>query len=107
MRIRRSYGATAIADRYSSSARRTPAALTIAESIIEHDVLGALRSAFPTDRIDHHGRRGDVLQVVMHGDREIGRILYECKNAGAWQNAWLTETAGKTAGGAVRPTSFS
>jgi hypothetical protein len=57
----------------------------------EHDVLGMLRSAFPTDRIDHHGRGGDVLQVVMHGDREIDPILYECKNEGAWKNAWLTK----------------
>jgi hypothetical protein len=57
----------------------------------EHDVLGMLRSAFPSDRIDHHGRRGDVLHAVLRNDREVGRILYECKNAGAWQNAWLTK----------------
>jgi hypothetical protein len=55
----------------------------------EHDILGLLRSAFPTDRIDHHGRQGDIVHTVMRNDREVGPILVECKNARAWQNAWL------------------
>jgi hypothetical protein len=55
----------------------------------EHDVLSMLRSAFPADRIERFGRRGDVLHTVMGSGREVGRILYECKNAGAWQNDWL------------------
>lgn len=57
----------------------------------ERDVMAALRSAFPTDRIERHGKRGDILHTVLGGDHEIGRILYECKNAGAWQNAWLSK----------------
>lgn len=57
----------------------------------EQDVLAALRSAFPTDRVERHGKRGDILHTILTGDQEIGRILYECKNAGVWQNAWLSK----------------
>lgn len=57
----------------------------------EQDVIAALRAAFPNDRIERGGRRGDVLHAVVHRGREVGLILYECKNAGTWQNGWLAK----------------
>jgi hypothetical protein len=57
----------------------------------EHDVLAALKTAFPTDRIERDGRRGDILHTVVHAGHEIGLILYECKNAATFQNKWIAK----------------
>jgi hypothetical protein len=57
----------------------------------EVDVLGLLRSAFPADEIDHYGRTGDIAHTVVHRDRDVGLILYECKNHGKWSSDWLTK----------------
>lgn len=57
----------------------------------EQDLLEALRTAFPRDRIERQGRGGDILHTVVHGDSDVGLILYESKNAGVWQNAWLAK----------------
>jgi len=59
----------------------------------EAEALTASRRAFPHDDIQRIGRgvRGaDILQKVMHEGKEIGRIVYECKNVFTWQNEWLT-----------------
>jgi hypothetical protein len=56
----------------------------------ERDVCGTLTAAFPEDRVVREGRRGDVLHTVLdERGHEAGLILYECKNAGTWQSAWL------------------
>jgi hypothetical protein len=57
----------------------------------EHDVLAALRTAFPTDRIERDGRRGDILHTVVHAGHEVGLILWECKNAATFQNKWIAK----------------
>ena len=57
----------------------------------ERDVLGVLRTAFPGDRIERDGHRGDILHTVVDGGRDLGLILYECKNAGNWQNTWISK----------------
>ena len=57
----------------------------------EHDTLAALRAAFPTDRIERDGRRGDIIHTVVDADREVGLILYECKSAATFQNKWIAK----------------
>lgn len=60
----------------------------------EADALAALKRAFPYDdiqRIERGLRGADILQKVMVEGAEIGRIVYECKNASSWQNEWLTK----------------
>jgi hypothetical protein len=57
----------------------------------EHDTMAVLGTTFPTDRIERDGRRGDILHTVVHADRDVGLILYECKNAATFQNKWITK----------------
>ena len=45
----------------------------------EHKLIAKLMELFPTDKIEHHGKAGDIIQVVIDQRREIGRIVYECK----------------------------
>lgn len=57
----------------------------------ELDVLEVLKAGFPTDAIERNGRGGDLLHTVVSGGRDVGLIVYECKNAGTWQNAWVAK----------------
>jgi hypothetical protein len=57
----------------------------------EHDVLAVLKTAFPIDKIERDGRRGDILHTVVHGGHEVGLILYECKNAATFQSKWIAK----------------
>lgn len=45
----------------------------------EHKLVAKLMELFPSDKIQHHGKAGDIIQVVVDQRREIGRIVYECK----------------------------
>jgi hypothetical protein len=57
----------------------------------EHDVLATLKTAFPTDRIERDGRRGDIVHTVVHAGHEVGLILYECKNTATFQSKWIAK----------------
>jgi len=60
----------------------------------ESDAYTALRSAFPGDDIQRIGRgtRGaDIVHRVLAGGKELGRIIYECKNVSTWQNDWIAK----------------
>lgn len=59
----------------------------------EAEVYAALKGAFPTDDIQRIGkgvRGADILQKVIIDGKEVGRIVYECKNVSTWQNKWVT-----------------
>lgn len=59
----------------------------------EAEVYAALKGAFPTDDIQRIGkgvRGADILQKVIVNGKEVGRIVYECKNVSTWQNKWVT-----------------
>jgi hypothetical protein len=58
----------------------------------EAEVYVALKGAFPTDTIQRIGkgvRGADILQKVIVEGKEVGRIVYECKNVSNWQNEWV------------------
>jgi uncharacterized protein DUF2130 len=60
----------------------------------EAEVYAALKGAFPTDDIQRIGkgmRGADILQKVIVDGKEVGRIIYECKNVATWQNEWVTK----------------
>lgn len=59
----------------------------------EADVYAALKAAFPTDDIQRNGkglRGADIFQKVIVNGKEVGCIVYECKNVSNWQNEWIT-----------------
>lgn len=60
----------------------------------ETEVYAALKGAFPTDDIQRIGkgvRGADILQKVIVDGKEVGRIVYECKNVSTWQNDWIAK----------------
>ena len=60
----------------------------------EANALAALRRSFPHDdiqRIERGMRGADILHKVIVDGAEVGRLVYECKNASSWQNEWLTK----------------
>ncbi len=59
----------------------------------EEDVARNLRDAFPGDKIEAHGRAGDIVQVVIDHGREVGKVVFEVKNTKAFQRAFVRQTA--------------
>ena len=59
----------------------------------EEELEAVLRAAFPSDDITAIGqgiRGADVHQIVMDSrNRKSGSILWECKNARNWSDAWI------------------
>ena len=45
----------------------------------EGKLLIKLKELFPTDRFEHPGKGGDIIQSVIEQGKEIGKIVYECK----------------------------
>lgn len=45
----------------------------------EDKLTARLRKEFPEDQIQHKGKGGDVLHIVLFAKKEAGTIIYECK----------------------------
>ncbi len=45
----------------------------------EANLLAKLEELFPHDRFDHPGKGGDIIQVVVENEKDVGIIVYECK----------------------------
>ncbi len=59
----------------------------------EKDLVKQLEKAFPSDRIEHHGKSGDILQRIIYKSKEIeGSILYECKKTTKFNNDYIHQT---------------
>ncbi len=57
----------------------------------EHKLIAKLMELFPTDKIEHHGKAGDIIQVVIDQRREIGRIVYECKRVKHFNKSYIDQ----------------
>ena len=55
----------------------TPQVIGLAD---EGVLVKRLKKEFPTDRIVHAGKGGDVLQFVVFSREDVGCIVYECKH---------------------------
>lgn len=50
------------------------------EGLLEEDnLLAKLRELFPQDKFEHPGKGGDIIQTILEQEKEIGKIVYECK----------------------------
>lgn len=47
--------------------------------LYEPELCRELRHRFPSDKITHHGKGGDVLQQVLLNGRKVGTLVFECK----------------------------
>jgi len=51
-----------------------------------------LQKEFPTDKIEHHGKGGDILQKVIFKSKQIGSILYEVKKTAKYSSQYIDQT---------------
>jgi hypothetical protein len=62
------------------------------EGLLEEKVLTReLHNRFPEDKVEHHGKGGDVLQYVMQNAEQAGVLVYECKRVKRYSSAFVTQ----------------
>lgn len=59
---------------------------------LEAELVKELKKAFPKDRIEHHGKTGDIIHRVVFGNKQVGCILYECKKTTRFNRAFIDQT---------------
>jgi len=52
----------------------------------EKQLKKELEEAFPEDKINKKGQKGDLLHIIIYNDKEISKILYECKKVQKWKD---------------------
>lgn len=57
----------------------------------EHKLLAKLGELFPNDKFEHHGKAGDIIQIVVDQRREIGRVVYECKRVKQFNKNYIDQ----------------
>lgn len=58
----------------------------------EKELVKQLQKVFPTDKIEHHGKSGDIFHRVIFKNKEIGSILYECKKTTKFNREYIHQT---------------
>jgi hypothetical protein len=58
----------------------------------EKELVKQLQKEFPSDKIEHHGKAGDILQKVIFKSKEVGCILYECKKTTKFNPDFIHQT---------------
>lgn len=58
----------------------------------EEALVETLRADFPGDRVERHGKGGDVVHVVMDAGAPVGTIVYEAKNRTSWSSDYVKQT---------------
>lgn len=59
---------------------------------LEDELVKQLRKEFPKDKIEHHGKVGDILHMVIFQKKQAGIILYECKKTSRFNNSFIDQT---------------
>ena len=55
-------------------------------------VVKELTERFPDDKIEPHGKKGDILHIVCYKKKELGKILYECKKTDKFSKSFIKQT---------------
>lgn len=58
---------------------------------LEKELVKELRKEFPEDKIERHGKSGDIIHHVTFKNKQIGMILYECKKTAKFDNAYVDQ----------------
>jgi len=58
---------------------------------LEIELLKELKKQFPYDKIEHHGKAGDILQKVFFRNKLAGSILYECKKTTRYNSKFVDQ----------------
>lgn len=70
--------------------RTSPQEIGLADESV---LVDKLRKEFPEDQIEHTGKGGDVLHMVVLGKEEAGCIVYECKHTDKIATSHVSQAA--------------
>lgn len=59
---------------------------------LEEELVKELNKEFPEDKIEHHGKTGDIIHCVNFKNKYVGVILYECKKTTKFNPAFIDQT---------------
>src|SRR3989344_9485853 len=59
--------------------------------ILEVELVKELKNKFPHDKIEHHGKGGDIHHYVVCEGKEIALIVYECKKTQKFNKSYITQ----------------
>lgn len=59
---------------------------------LEEELVKELRNEFTDDKIEHHGKDGDIVHRVIFKNKQAGIILYECKKTSKFNSAFIDQT---------------
>ena len=57
----------------------------------EQELANQLRERFPEDEIKSTGKKGDIIQTIQVENKNIGKIIYECKKTKEFQNKFIEQ----------------
>jgi hypothetical protein len=60
-------------------------------SNLEEELVKELKREFPEDKIEHHGKTGDIIHYVNFRNKQVGMILYECKKTTKFNSAFIDQ----------------
>src|SRR5437867_4731966 len=58
---------------------------------LEEEITHELKERFPGDRVQHFGKRGDILHTILHKKAIVGSILYECKRTRRFSRSYVSQ----------------
>jgi len=58
---------------------------------LEVELVKELKNKFPSDKIEHHGKGGDIHHYVVCEGKEIAMIVYECKKTQKFNKNYITQ----------------
>lgn len=59
--------------------------------LFEPELCAQLHKKFPKDKIEHHGKGGDILQLVFVNNKCVGRIVFECKKCSRMPSKYVEQ----------------
>lgn len=59
--------------------------------LFEPELCEQLEKSFPKDKIEHHGKGGDILQLVVVNGQCIGRLVFECKRCSRMPSKYVEQ----------------
>ncbi len=57
----------------------------------ENELVKELQNKFSNDRIEHHGKRGDIHHYILCEGKEIALIVYECKKTQEFNKNYIIQ----------------
>ena len=58
---------------------------------LEDEIAHELKGRFPSDRVQHFGKKGDILHTIIYKKTVVGSIIYECKRTERFSRSYVSQ----------------